>query len=80
MINAPDNLLLDYKCQDNPYLSIYCFEWEREIAKVSMMSSYVFVTAMMHIFEKSAEIMREIKYTDNWLFYHDALTVMKVED
>ena len=45
------------------------------------MSSYVFITGTMrHIFEKSAEIMRDIKYKNNWLFCHDALTVMKVED
>ena len=78
---APDNLFVDHKLQDNPYLSRYGSEWEIEIAKVSMMSSYVCVTEMvMHIYEKSADIMKDTKYKDNWLFYHDALTLMKVED
>ena len=78
---APENLNLDHKRHENPYLSKYGVEWEKEIAKVSMMSSYVCITDMVtHIYGKSAGVMKNTQYKDNWLFYHDALTLMKGED
>ena len=78
---APANLNVDHKLHENLYLSRYGIEWGKEIAKVSMMSSYVCITDMVtHIYEKSAEVMKNTKYKDNWMFYHDALTLMTAND
>ena len=59
---APANLNLDHKRHENPYLSKYGVEWEKEIAKVSMMSSYVCITyKVTHIYEKKCR--SDEKYT-----------------
>ena len=47
---APVNLFIDHKLDDNPYLSKYGSDWEEEIEKVSMIPSYLSVAdIVIHI-------------------------------
>ena len=45
------------------------------------MSSYVVITDMVeHIIKESANLMQGTKHKNDWVFYHDALSLMKAKD
>ena len=69
---------IDHRKAINPYLSKYGeANWEAEIQKHSIMSSYICITEVVkHIVTASAKLYKGTKYEKNWYFYHDALSLM----
>ena len=79
--NKPVDLVIDHKNSPNPYLSLYGNQWKLVIAKVKHLSSYVCVTDMVsHIIDASQEVMSGTKHEKDWIFYHDALSLMKASE
>ena len=80
-INMPKYLYVDYRKKANPYQARYGDCWSAVIKKTSAMSSYVVITDMVeHIIKESANLMQGTKHENDWVFYHDALSLMKAKD
>jgi len=69
----------DYRKASNPYLSRYGASWKDKIKSACTMSQYVCVTDMIqHIHDETAKLFDG--KTDDWAFYHDALSLMTSGD
>ena len=72
---------IDHRRAANPYLSKYGVGWEAHIKKSpTFVNSVVISDYIEHIIQESAKVMKGTKYEDNWMFYHDALTLMTGAD
>jgi hypothetical protein len=71
---------IDHRQSDNPYASLYGTNWKLEIKKATMVQKYVTISEMVkHIYYESRRLMQGTKYSDNWFFYHDALSLMTLK-
>jgi hypothetical protein len=71
----------DHRKEDNPYLSRYGTDWEAEIDADLKKNGDMCITHMvLHLNEVCTEAFRGTPYgegaADNWMFYHDALSIM----
>jgi hypothetical protein len=73
---------IDYRKADNPYAARFGDDrWVEKIKAVSQMSSYVCITDLVeHIVEETQRLMKGTKHEDDWVFYHDALTLMTAKE
>jgi len=70
---------IDYRKQSNPYLARYGSSWMEKLSKSCTMEKYVLVTDMVqHIHDETAKLFDGI--TDDWAFYHDALSLMTAKE
>jgi hypothetical protein len=72
---------VDYRQHDNPYEARYGNNWESELKKATQMQAYVCVTDMIeHIVQESKAAMEGTAHEEDWMFYHDALSLMTAAD
>jgi hypothetical protein len=78
--NAPAEV--DYRLSPDPYLAKYGpGRRDEEIKKSVMMSGNVCITDMVeHIYLHSQAAFRGTVHEDNWVFWHDALSLITVKD
>lgn len=73
--------MVNYRNSDNPYKAQRAGNCEDEIKKVSHMSAYICITDFIQfVYNKSSKVMKGAQFGNNWYFYHDALSLMKVKD
>ena len=79
--DAPPIVVTNHKLAANPYESRYGPEWRDDIAKSCFMTKYVCITSLVqHVYDESKALMVGTKHEDDWLFYHDALSLMTAKD
>ena len=79
---------INHKIQDNPYLSRYPHhpdavlneygekEWEAKISESPTCKKYVCIVRLIeHMFRETAKIFVDTVHEDDWILYHDALTL-----
>jgi len=67
----------DHRKEENPYMSRYGDDWEKEIAKTAALSGYALITEMIqHIHDETQNMMKNTVHENDWFFYHDALSLM----
>ena len=72
---------IDHRKDNNPYISKYGDEWEREIKKSVTFSTSVIITDYVeHIMKESERVMKDTKHSEDWMVYHDALTLMTAKE
>ena len=70
-------LATDHRQSANPYLSKYGSNWLDHLKQSPSMSSYVCITDYVEfIINESSKVMKGSKHENDWLFYHDALSLM----
>ena len=73
--NAPP--VTDHRKSPNPYKSKYGEDWRAKLKACPSLSSYVSIADyVMFIVDESARIMAGTKHANDWVFYHDALSLM----
>ena len=73
-VNHPD--LIDHHAAHNPYKSKYGDNWLKHLKASSHMSFYVCITDYVeHIMQASFKAMKGNKHEDDWMIYHDALSL-----
>jgi len=73
--NAPSPI--DHGSAPNPYLSKFGTNWEQHLRKSSAFSSVIVVTEYIeHLMKESERAMKGTKHQDDWLVYHDSLSIM----
>jgi hypothetical protein len=66
---------------DNPYEARYGNNWKSELKKATQMQAYVCITDMIeHIVQESEAVMAGTSHEEDWMFYHDALSLMTAAD
>ena len=70
--------IIDYRKKNNPYLSRYGVpEWKKKVLDTPTMKSLTDVRDLVtHIVAVGQERRKDLKYADDWYFYHDALSFM----
>ena len=70
-------VVIYHRKANNPYLSLYGDDWESVMKQKMCTLGFVSVTDVVnHIVEASAAVMKGTQHEDDWVFYHDALTIM----
>ena len=73
--------LVDHRKADNPYEARFGDTWKEEIAKSSSLLPFVCITKLIeHMVEATREVFVDTVYEDNFVFYHDALSLMTSND
>ena len=76
---APE--LIDHRKTINPYESKYGEQWQVRIKTAALLSSFVCITDLVeHIVSESAKAMQGTSHKQDWVFYHDALSLMTAKD
>ena len=71
---------IDHRKSPNPYQSRYGNTWEVMIKKSPSLSSSVVISDYIdHMMTESAKVMLGTKHQDDWVIYHDALSLMTAE-
>jgi hypothetical protein len=72
----------DYRKAANPYIARFGEDnWKEEIKKTSFLTQYVCITDMVeHIVFESARMFKGTTHEADWMFYHDALSLMTAKD
>ena len=61
----------------NPYEARFGNRWREEIESSTALSPLVCVTKLVtYMMEESARVMADTRHSDDWYFYHDALSLM----
>ena len=72
---------IDHRKALNPYESKFGEGWLSYLKKSPTFSSSIVITDYMeHIMSESQKIMHNTKYQDDWVVYHDALTLMTAKE
>ena len=67
----------DHRRAPNPYRSNYGEQWMEKLKASPSFSSYVCITDYADfIISESARIMKDSKHSNDWFFFHDALSLM----
>ena len=71
----------DYRFCKNPYEAKFGTTWEKEFKASKMaMGSCVLVTDLVeHMIEESSKAFKNTKHEDDWVFFHDALSLMRAK-
>jgi hypothetical protein len=69
-VNKPDNLILDHRLAENPYLSLFgADEWEERIKKSVTLGAYISITDMIEFMVgESQRVMQGTYHEDEWFF------------
>ena len=68
---------VDHRKAANPYESKYGDDWRKYIVKSPTMNNSVMITDYItHMMEESERIMRGTKHQEDWVIFHDALSLM----
>jgi predicted flap endonuclease-1-like 5' DNA nuclease len=80
--NQPDDLILDHRQAENPYLSLYGEdEWEDKIKGSVTLAAYISIADMIEFMVgESQRVMEGTHHEDDWFFYHDALSLMTAKE
>jgi hypothetical protein len=69
--------VIDFRRAPNPYEAKYGRAWRAKIALSSTLRGVVCITELVeHIVSASAAVMADTIYANDWVFYHDALSLM----
>jgi hypothetical protein len=72
---------MDYRKHQNPYEAKYGVLWEEKIKTARLMSAYTCITDLVeHIVVESEKVMKGTKHENDWVFYHDALSLMTAKE
>lgn len=72
-----ENLVMDHTKNKNPYKSLYGNNRKTKISRSQSLNKYACITSLVrHIYDKSAKLMKGEKHKNDWVFYHDALSLM----
>ena len=73
---------IDFRLAANPYEAKYGTDsWYAQIRSSTLLSSFVCISKMVeHIVVETAQIYKGTKNKDNWMFYHDALSLMTAKE
>jgi hypothetical protein len=73
---------VDYRLADDPYLAKYGLEGRMaEMKKSVTLSGNVCITEMIeHIYNESKLLFKGTIHEKDWLFWHDALSLMTAKD
>jgi hypothetical protein len=77
-ITTPPNLVTNYRKEANPYLARFGHQlWEKEIDQsITLRSSLCITSYITHMWDQTALAMHGTIHQDDWLVYHDALSLM----
>ena len=78
LVGSPSSeLVVDHTKALNPYKSLYGNNW-RDVIKVSgIMRGLMCIKDMVkHMHDASAALMKGMEHKDNWVLYHNALSLM----
>jgi hypothetical protein len=69
--------IIDYRKSENPYEAEYGKDaWYAKIRALSLLSPFICISEMVnHIVVELARIYKGTKHEDDWMFYHDALSL-----
>ena len=68
---------VDHRKAVHPYISKYGDQWQAKIKKSPTFSNSVCVTDYIeHIINESQLVMNGTRHSDDWFFFHDALSIM----
>ena len=71
----------DFRLCDNPDLSRYGELWREIIEKTHYMKQFTCVTKMIdHIFEETRKVYLSTTHENDWMLYHDALSLMTARE
>ena len=71
----------DYREDTNPYFARYKNRWKKEIATTLFMQPFVEITDMIeYMMEECRRVMNGTKHQEDWMFYHDALSLMTLKE
>ena len=74
-VNSPPPI--DHRKADNPYYSKFGDQWETQLRKSSAFSHCVVITEYIEfMMQQSAHVMKNTKHEDDWVIYHDSLSIM----
>ena len=72
---------VDHRKADNPYKSKYGDDWRKYIVKSPTMNNSVMITDYItHMMEESERVMQGTKHQEDWVIFHDALSLMTAVD
>ena len=72
---------IDHRRASNPYQSRYGNEWEAKLKNSAALSKFTVISDYIdHIFCESKKVMRGTKHQDDWMVYHDALSLMTAKE
>ena len=74
--------VIDYRKEENPYEARYGSEnWEAKMKGCASMSPYICITSMIeHIIHETAATFKGTTHEDDWVFFHDALSLMTAKE
>ena len=73
--------IVDYRYSFNPYVAKHGAEDNTHLNNSVTMAGYVCITSLIeHIVRETANMFKGTKHEDDWVFYHDALTIMTAKD
>jgi hypothetical protein len=77
-ITTPPNLITNYRKEANPYLARFGQRlWKKEIDQsITLRSTLCITSYIIHMWEQTALAMHGTIHQDDWLVYHDALSLM----
>ena len=68
---------IDHCKHDNPYLSLYGDEWLNKIKSTTAFAHTCSIRDLvLHIVSETKRAFQNTEYSNNWYFYHNALTQM----
>lgn len=80
-INEGKPNVIDYRREANPYKAKYGDEWEEVLARTARFSGITCITHLVEwIIASCEEMFRNSTHSDDWVFYHDALTLLTASD
>ena len=69
--------IIDHSRTHNPYFSRFRDDWEDAIKVTTALSPFISInTIVMQIIQHADEVMKNTNHLDDWVFYHDALSLM----
>lgn len=71
---------IDYRMAENPYEAKFGQDWENQIATSSHVKCISVAKLVDHIYKETKQIFQDTTCKDNWMFYHDALSLMTSKD
>ena len=71
----------DYRQYDNPYLERYKDDWEKKIAESVTCNKHCSINHLIdHMFMETEKVFRNTKHSDDWMIYHDALSLFTAKE
>ena len=73
--------IVDYTKSDNPYKAKFVDQWGNVIDKSTTLSPFMSINkGVIKMIKRSNDVMSGTIHEKDWMFYHDALSLMTSKD